>query len=346
VEKITLTSTRKLERWFWSGVLSCAVIAALSLHFWPRDTAQATAPISSYSVSSLEPISPIPPHLDLDPRKVDLGRKLFHDVRLSHNDSISCASCHNLATGGTDRMARSIGINGAIGVINAPTVLNSGFNFSQFWDGRAETLEMQIEGPVQEQSEMGSTWGEVIHKLNRSQEYVDAFRQIYSDGIQQERIKDTIAVFERSLYTPNSRFDRYLRNDHAALTSREEEGYRLFKTLGCASCHQGVNIGGNMYQKLGVMAPYFSDRGHIRKADFGRFNVTGDEKDRYMFKVPTLRNIALTPPYFHDGSAATLGDAVRMMGKYQLGRKLTSEEIALIVEFLKTLTGELNGKPL
>jgi cytochrome c peroxidase len=343
-----LTSTRKLERWFWSGVLSCAVIAALSLHFWTRDRAQVTdtALASSYSALSLEPISPIPTHLDLDPRKVDLGRKLFHDVRLSHNDSISCASCHNLATGGTDRMARSIGINGAIGVINAPTVLNSGFNFSQFWDGRAETLEMQIEGPVQEQSEMGSTWGEVIQKLNRSQEYVDAFRQIYFDGIRQEHIKDTIAVFERSLYTPNSRFDRYLRNDRAALTSNEQQGYRLFKSLGCASCHQGVNVGGNMYQKLGVMAPYFSDRGHITRADFGRFNVTGDKKDRYMFKVPTLRNIALTPPYFHDGSAATLADAVRMMGKYQLGRKLTSEEIDLIVEFLKTLTGELNGKPL
>ena len=332
--------------WISCGVLSSAAIAALSLHFWPREAVQPIAMASSYSISSRETTEAIPVHLDLDLRKVALGRKLFHDTQLSHNDQISCASCHNLQTGGTDRKKRSIGINGKIGVINAPTVLNSGFNFRLFWDGRAATLEEQIDGPVQDKTEMGSTWEEVIGKLNRSREYVDAFRQIYSADIQPEYVKDAIAVFERSLYTPNSRFDRYLRNDSAALTRREEQGYRLFRTLGCASCHQGVNLGGNIYQKLGVMAPYFSDRGHITKADFGRFNVTGEERDRYMFKVPTLRNIELTPPYFHDGFAATLNDAVRMMGKYQLGRKLSNEEVDLIVEFLKTLTGELDGKAL
>jgi len=193
---------------------------------------------------------------------------------------------------------------------------------------------------------MGSLWPEVIGKLKRSPDYVQAFRRIYPDGIQSFSIKYSIAEFERSLSTPNSRFDRYLRHDANALTSREQQGYQVFKSLGCASCHQGVDIGGNMYQKVGIMAPYFTDRGHITKADRGRFNVTGDPRDLYMFKVPSLRNVALTPPYFHDGSAATLPDAVRMMAKYQLGRRLSNREVDLIVEFLKTLTGELNGQPL
>ena len=334
------------RKWILCGVLLIATITAISLHFWPREATQPIAMASSYSISSKETTEAIPAHLDLDLRRVRLGRKLFHDPQLSHTDQISCASCHDLHTGGTDRKKRSIGINGQIGIINAPTVLNSGSNFRQFWDGRAATLEEQIDGPVQDQTEMGSTWEEVIGKLSRSREYIDDFRGIYSSDIKREDIKDAIADFERSLYTPNSRFDRYLRNDASAITPREEQGYRLFRTLGCASCHQGVNFGGNIYQKLGVMAPYFSDRGHITKADFGRFNVTGDERDRYMFKVPTLRNVELTPPYFHDGFATTLTDAVRMMGKYQLGRKLSKEEVDLIVEFLKTLTGELDGKAL
>jgi cytochrome c peroxidase len=193
---------------------------------------------------------------------------------------------------------------------------------------------------------MGSSWNEVVDKLKQSPDYVQAFRQIYADDVQVEHIKNSIAVFERSLATPNSRFDRYLRHDDTALTSREKQGYELFKTLGCVSCHQGMNMGGNMYQKLGVMAPYFTDRGHITKADDGRFNVTGDPDDMHMFKVPTLRNVALTGPYFHDGNAKTLDDAVRMMGKYQLGREVSNDEVGLIVEFLKTLAGELNGKPL
>jgi len=193
---------------------------------------------------------------------------------------------------------------------------------------------------------MGSSWPEVIEKLIGSPDYVRAFRQVYGDGILREHVRDSIAEFERSLSTPNSRFDRYLRHHTGAVSSSEQQGYELFKSFGCASYHQGVNIGGNMYQKLGVMAPYFADRGHINRADRGRFNVTGDSRDMYMFKVPSLRNVELTPPYFHDGSAATLQDAVRMMAKYQLGRHLTDHEVELIVEFLKTLTGELNGHPL
>ncbi len=335
-----------LAKWLAGGTLACLGTAALTLHFWLPEALQPEGAVVSASASSDEPIQPIAALPNLDAGKVELGRKLFHDPRLSHSDELSCASCHDVASGGADSRVHSIGIYGAVSPINTPTVLNSGFNFSQFWDGRAETLEQQVDGPVLNHSEMGSTWKEVIDKLKRSPDYVKAFRQIYAGDIEDAQIKDSIAVFERSLTTPNSRFDRYLRHDDTALTSREQKGYELFKTLGCVSCHQGVNIGGNMYQKLGVMAPYFTDRGHTTKADGGRFNVTGDPDDMHMFKVPTLRNIELTAPYFHDGNAKTLDDAVRMMAKYQLGRELSNEEVGLIVEFLKTLTGELNGKPL
>jgi len=328
------------------ATLACAGIAALLLHFWPT-RAVPTLQASFLSVEASDALTApiVLPH-DLEPTKVALGRKLFHDTRLSRNDQISCASCHNLQTGGADGRPRSIGINGSVGIINAPTVFNTAFNFSQFWDGRAATLEEQVDEPVQRPDEMGSNWEDVVRTLKRSPDYVQAFRQIYADEIRREYIGDAIASFERSLVTPNSRFDRYLRHEVNGLTPREEEGYRLFQSLGCSSCHQGINLGGNMYQKVGVMAPYFEDRGHITKADLGRFNVTGEEQDRYMFKVPTLRNVALTAPYFHDGTAATLDSAVRMMARYQLGRKLSQDEVDLIVDFLKTLTGELDGKPL
>lgn len=295
---------------------------------------------------SNEPISPIPLQLNLDERKVKLGEKLFHDPRLSADNTLSCATCHNLKTGGTDRLVYSVGIGGEIGIVNSPTVFNSGFNFKQFWDGRVDTLEEQIEGPIISGKEMGSDWSDMIRKLKQSPDYVSQFKAIYAGGIQPDGIKDAIAEFVRSLYTPNSRFDQFLRGDESAMTEEEKEGYRRFKAYGCISCHQGVNIGGNMFQKIGVMADYLGDRGNFTVADKGRFNVTGDRSDLQVFKVPSLRNIALTAPYFHDGSTPTLEAAIALMGKYQLGRQLSSEDINLIVEFLKTLTGEYQGKKL
>lgn len=335
-----------LSRRWVGAVVACVAVSVVFVHLWTSGENEVVETAVPPPIMSDEPIQPIETLTNLDPGKVDLGRKLFHDPRLSHNNQVACANCHNLKTGGTDRRVHSIGIDGAVGVINAPTVFNSGFNFSQFWDGRQPTLEKQIDDPLQSKIEMGSTWPEVIAKLKNSPEYVQAFRRVYGDDIQSGHVKDSIAEFERSLATPNSRFDRYLRHDANALTSREQQGYTLFKAFGCASCHQGASVGGNMYQKLGVMAPYFTDRSNITRADRGRFNVTGDPQDMYMFKVPSLRNVELTPPYFHDGSAATLADAVRMMATYQLGRHLTDQEVDAIVEFLKTLTGDLNGKPL
>jgi cytochrome c peroxidase len=293
-----------------------------------------------------EPIKPIPLAVSLDARKVALGRMLFHEPMLSHDNTLSCASCHDLRKGGADRRIHSIGIHQAEGSINTPTVFNIGGNFKQFWDGRAATLEEQLDGPIQSPSEMGSTWDEVVGKLRAAPAYAGPFNEIYPDGIQAKNIKDALAQFERSLITPNSRFDKFLRGDDAALSADEKEGYRKFKSYGCTSCHQGVNVGGNMFETMGAMADYFANRSGATKADNGRFNVTGREEDRHVFKVPALRNVALTGPYLHDGSASTLEMAVSAMGRYQLGQRLPEKDVEQIVQFLKTLTGEYEGKPL
>jgi cytochrome c peroxidase len=293
-----------------------------------------------------EPIQPIPLQIDLDEKKVTLGEKLFRDVRLSSDKKVACISCHGFDTGGVDRMTRSRGVKGQLNLVNTPTVFNSGFNFKLDWDGKYENLFTNVDGPLLSPIIMGGKWEEIIPMLRSSPDYVKAFAKAYPDGITKDNVRDAIATFEESLYTPNSRFDQFLRGNSNALTQEEKEGYNLFKEYGCVSCHQGINVGGNMFQKFGVLGDYFADRGKVIKADLGRFNVTGQEKDRYVFRVPSLRNVELTSPYFHDGTTETLEQAVNVMVKYQLGRSLKSEQINLIIQFLKTLTGEYQGKPL
>lgn len=325
------------------------ILAALSgcLAYWARGSfptrAKTAATGQAIPDPSREPIRPVPPPAESDPDKVALGHRLFHDRRLSGDDTISCAHCHDLTKGGTDRLSHSTGIDSELGTINTPTVFNSGLNFKQFWDGRAATLEDQIEDPIHDPKEMNSTWPAILSKLRGDPTYVASFASLYPAGIDSSSIKDAIATFERSLVTPDSRFDRYLRGDMDAIDVVEKEGYRLFKVYGCASCHQGAGVGGNMYARFGVMANYFADRGKVTREDLGRFNVTGKEKDRYRFKVPGLRNVALTAPYFHDGSAPTLEAAVNVMAKYQLGREIGLEDTTRIVRFLGTLTGEYQG---
>lgn len=333
-------------RWRLGVLLGFAGLALVSVFLWTHKSGQAAETEELQTLQSDEPIQPIEAMRNLNREKVELGKRLFEDSRLSHNNQLSCASCHIVSSGGTDHKKYSVGIYGAVGVINAPTVLNSGLNFSQFWDGREETLENQIDEPVLSSTELGSTWSEVVNKLREVPKYEAAFRRIYKEPLQSGHIKNCIAEYERSLSTPHSRFDRYLRHEANVLSDREQQGYHLFKSLGCVSCHQGSGIGGNMYQRVGVMASYFEDRGHLTKADLGRYNVTKNPRDRYMFKVPSLRNVALTAPYFHDGTASTLTDAVAMMAKYQLGYPLTETDTESIVEFLRTLTGELYGYPL
>ena len=317
----------------------------MSACFTPQDATQESPNTSVQSEalfdSSTSAIHPIPKNIKLDPARVALGKVLFHDKRLSKDNSISCASCHSLDKGGTDNLSRSIGINGAVGNINAPTVLNSGFNFVQFWDGRSKTLEDQAAGPVHNPIEMGSNWTEVIQKLSSDKWYSDQFNTLYSDGMTSANIQDAIASYERALITPNSPFDKYFLGDETAINDEAIEGYHLFKEYGCVSCHQGMNIGGNMFQRLGVMDDYFKDRGNLTKEDYGRFNVTGRESDKYKFKVPSLRNVALTAPYFHDGTAVTLNDAVKVMTRYQLGKPVNEKHVQFLVAFLESLTGEI-----
>jgi cytochrome c peroxidase len=336
-----------------SIALSVSVGASVTL-FHLRGPADArsvarTAPLEALledKRESIEPIQPIPLHIELDAQRVALGSTLFSDPRLSANGTVACSSCHSLAQGGADGKVRSIGIFGRVSTVNAPTVFNSGFNFKQFWDGRAETLEDQITGPLLNPREMGSNWPQALGKLRRDPKIVRAFAQTYPDGLTRLNLENAIATFERSLYTPNSRFDQYLRGDSQAISAEEKHGYQIFKSYGCATCHQGVNVGGNMFEQFGLMADYFADRGGETKADLGRYNVTGSDEDRHVFKVPSLRLAALTAPYFHDGSAKHLPDAVRVMAKYQLGRKLSDEDVRLIVLFLNTLPGEYQGRAL
>ena len=293
----------------------------------------------------LEPIQPLPEEIALNEKIVALGKRLYHDTRLSGDDTVSCATCHDLAKGGTDQAATSTGIGGAIGPINAPTTYNSGLIIRQFWDGRAADLEEQAAGPVHNPIEMGSNWDQVIPKLEDDPAYVQTFAELYPDqGITGDTIVNAIAVFEQSLITPNSRFDRFLRGDEEAISEEELRGYELFKSIGCANCHVGAAVGGQSFERMGLKEDYFADRGNIQEVDAGQFNFTGEEKDRFKFKVPTLRNIAVTFPYFHDGRTDNLKDAVMIMSKYQEGRQLSDEELDLIVAFLKTLTGEYQGR--
>ncbi len=327
-------------------VMSCKRIVGAALISSIGSLLIGTVPAVHAALLEGEPITPIPQTIPLDTAKVAIGESLFFDTRLSGDETVSCANCHSLETGGVDREKVSTGVGGAKGGINAPTVFNSGFNFKQFWDGRADTLEEQAAGPVQNPIEMGATWDRVIPRLRADVELVAAVEAAYGAPLTPDVVTDAIATFERSLYTPDSRFDRYLRGEADALTPQEIDGYGYFKEFGCISCHQGVNIGGNMFQVFGVLGDYFHDRGGETGADAGRFNVTGREEDRHVFKVPSLRNIALTPPYFHDGSAKTLKQAVEVMAKYQLGRSLSPEEKVALVAFLKSLTGTWRGVPL
>jgi cytochrome c peroxidase len=302
--------------------------------------ATGTVAASPSDFFSLSPFQPLPLEVPLDRVKVALGERLFHEPRLSKDGSVSCASCHDLAHGGDDGRQVSVGVGGALGSINAPTVFNGAYNFRQFWDGRASTLEEQVDGPLNHPAEMASSWPVTLAMLKNDASYARAFLQAYDDGVTQANLRDAIATFERSLITPNARFDRFLRGETGVLTDSEKEGYRLFTEVGCVTCHQGLNIGGNMFQVLGRMGNYFDDRGDVQPADLGRFNVTGDERDKFKFKVPSLRNVELTAPYLHDGTAATLEEAVQTMAHYQIGQPLKDEEVAHLVAFLKTLTGE------
>lgn len=272
----------------------------------------------------------------LEAKRIALGKKLFFEQRLSLSGAISCNSCHNLARGGSDNLPTSIGHKWNLGPINSPTVLNAKYNLAQFWDGRAKDLREQAGGPIANPGEMASTHPVAVEALKSIPEYTAWFNEAYpGSGVTIANVQDAIASFEETLVTPQSRFDQWLLGNDKALNKQELAGYTFFKEKGCAGCHNGPAVGGGSYQRFGLVKPYDKDTKTL-----GRFNVTKLDSDKFVFKVPTLRNIALTYPYFHDGSVWTLEEAVGIMAEHQLGLTLKPDETAALVSFLKTLTGK------
>ncbi|MFZ3052120.1 MAG: cytochrome c peroxidase [Sulfuricurvum sp.] len=290
-------------------------------------------------LNAVEPITPIPQKIPYSYEKASLGKSLFFDTILSRDQTISCASCHDFNHGGADPRLISIGINGKKGNMQSPSVFNAVFNFKQFWNGRAKNLTDQVVGPIHNPVEMGMTTAQIEKRINTNATYRDSFYKITGrSSITITDIAVVISEYEKTLITPNSKFDRFLRGE-VILSTEELRGYTLFKTLGCASCHNGVNIGGNSFQKFGVIIPIT----RTLKTD-DRYTLTKREKDKNVFKVPSLRNIALTAPYFHDGSAETLQGALKIMAMHNLGTKLSAKEIQDVISFLNTLTGQIPSK--
>ena len=345
-----------------SGMLSIKHSTVHSLQTLARSTAVRSLAVICFTVINTiaqaeittnyrqEAIFPIPLTVEVDTAKAELGETLFFDTRLSANGQLACASCHQLDKGGDDNLAMGLSSSAEKHFINTPSIFNARYNFRQNWDGSVETLEQQVDMVMNNSHEFNNDWNEVVSSLLLDDDISNAFNNIYNDGVTKYNIVEVIVEFEKTLITPNSRFDYYLRNDEniaeMALSEEEIEGYQTFKELGCISCHQGINIGGNLYQKFGVFYNYVAERGDLKIADFGRMNITDRQMDAFVFKVPSLRNIAVTAPYLHDGSAETLEQVISIMGKTQLGRNLSTREVQLIKAFLMTLTGEYKNKSL
>jgi cytochrome c peroxidase len=291
-----------------------------------------------------EPFEPIPAALELDPAVVELGARLFADPRLSGSGTRACVHCHDLDHGGiAPGEPRSDHPRDGGGPYNVPTIFNVAFNFRLNWQGTFATLEEHAGGPLMNPDVMDAgSWPALVARLAPYES--DFVAAGFAEGVEQASIREALAAYERSLLTPDAPFDRYLRGE-AALPEVAARGHALFKSLGCVSCHQGRNVGGNLFQRFGVMADAFEGR-PPGQLDYGRQLLTGDDADAFVFRVPSLRNVAVTAPYFHDGSAPTLDVAVRRMGRVQLGYALGDDETAAIVAFLETLTGEYRGVPL
>jgi len=312
-----------------------------------RSIVSAITLVGSISVASaweaLPTTAPAPANNPTTAEKVELGRILYHDPRLSSTGTVSCASCHNTMLGGEDNRPNSMGVHGQTGGRSAPTVWNSAFNKVQFWDGRAASLEEQAAGPVTNPIEMGmKSWDDVVVRLKSIEGYQTYFDKAFGENsISKDNATKAIAAYERTLITPNSAYDKYAKGDKKALTAQQIRGLKSVAKLGCTTCHSGPAFnGGGSFQKFPVINNAFLEKKYQFANDKGLFEVTAKSGDEHFFKVPTLRNIALTAPYFHNGSVETLEKAVKVMAKVQLDKKLSAEETADIVAFLNALTGE------
>ncbi len=339
-------------RWIAPGLvtalqrLALGAICAGGLAFAAGQTPENPAADPPVLPTSNEPITPLPLTVDLDPAKVRLGERLFHEVRLSRTHSLACATCHRLTAGGADGQPRSLGSDGNPLDYNTPTVFNVALNFRFNWRGAFRTLEAQTAALLLNPRVMATDWPELLATLRDDPGYREAFAASYPAGLEPAAVLDALVTFERSLLTPNARFDQYLRGRPEALTAEEQRGYQRFKSHGCVACHQGANVGGNLFQQLGIFQNYSGHGAGATAAAPGRATLPGDARDRWVFRVPSLRNVAVTAPYFHDGGVPTLERAVAVMARIQLGRTLPDAELDLIVRFLRTLTGEYQGRPL
>ncbi len=291
-----------------------------------------------------EPVSPVPSASGLDSGKVELGALIYHDISLSDSGRIACASCHDLNRGGADWNRLSRDSRGDKRQRNTPTTFNTSLNYYLHWDGRFSDLESEALDGITSARSLNTPLANFLQALREHPHYSKRFAELYADGITRDNLADALATFERSLVTPDSAFDRYLRGDKDALSGDALDGYRLFKQYGCISCHQGVNLGGNLFAKIGIATPIPADS--LAARDPGRFNVTGRRRDKHVFRVPSLRNVAVTPPYLHNGSIATLDETIRLMGLFQLGRKIPATDRKKITAFLHGLTGKYRGKRL
>lgn len=316
------------------------VFLALSLISAAGLSAQGNKVIDHQSLRAF--FAPLPdqannPNNVITPEKVSLGKKLFMDQRFSLDRDLSCNSCHNLNTFGVDNEPTSTGHKGQLGGRNSPSVYNAALLATQFWDGRAADVEAQALGPVLNPVEMGMPSAEeVIKRIKDDSEYVAMFKAAFkdqADAISFENFGKAIGAFERTLLTPG-RFDQYLKGDNKALSAAELKGLLTFRDSGCTTCHMGSTVGGQMFQKLGIVKPYPTK-------DLGRYEVTKNEADKFVFRVPSLRNVAKTAPYFHDGSVKTLEEAIVLMARHQLGRELSKEQAMEIATFLGVLTGDV-----
>ena len=291
-----------------------------------------------------QPIEPLPLSFDFDEARADLGEALFSEPRLSGDGKVACTDCHRKNHGWADDQAHSA-VNGRPdSPVNVPTMYNVRYLYKLSWSGKYDSLESHVDALMVNPKVMSSSWEIAAKHLAEVPDYRKRFASVFSDGLTPNNVRESILDYERSLVTPNAPFDQYLRGNAEAVSAEVKQGYAMFKSYGCSSCHQGMAIGGNVFERFGVLRDFFADRGHFDNADLGRFNVTQRDQDRFVFRVPSLRNVALTAPYFHDGSAATLEDAVRAMARYQLGRDLDERDRAALVEFLRSLTGEYRGQ--
>ena len=303
--------------------IACLLLVLISIEAFQLAAAQSPA---GQPRTEQEPIRPIPTVTAQDPRRVALGEQLFGDRRLSHDNTRSCRTCHETRTNGASANAHDTTPQGEPLPLNTLTIFNAALNFRLNWEGNSRSLERQAEQILGNPAIMASSVEEVLAKLRADPDAVKQFRDAYGRDPDHDSLLDAISAFERSLTTPGSSFDRWLSGDASAISPEELSGYRLFKSFGCISCHQGVNVGGNLFQKHGIFRPLGSPEPEL-------------------VRVPSLRNVATTAPYFHDGSTATLSEAVKAMGIAQLDRVLTNEQIAVIVAFLNTLTGTYKGAP-